>query len=154
MSNINQSEIQDILRKFRVKTQVLCSGLFTEDGFLITVEQAGLNENDDYHESMGAICANIIALAAQGIEIIHSDKNVKQISIKTDENRNEGFEIILEFVTNDVMLSVMFSSSLNLGVVLFELNKMIQKLKKYFSEIENDDALSLIEIEQIEQIEQ
>ena len=151
MSNINQSEIQDILRKFRVKTQVLCSGLFTEDGFLITVEQAGLNENDDYQESMGAICANIIALAAQGIEIIHSDKNVKQISIKTDENRNEGFEIILEFVTNDVMLSVMFSSSLNLGVLLFELNKMIQKLKKYFSEIENDDALSLIEIEQIEQ---
>ena len=148
MSNINQSEIQDILRKFRVKTQVLCSGLFTEDGFLITVEQAGPNENDDCHESMGAICANIIALAAQGIEIIYSDKNVKQISIKTDENGNEGFEIILESVTNDVMLSVMFSSSLNLGVVLFELNKMIQKLKRYFLELDHDETLVLIKAEQ------
>ena len=147
MASINQSEIQEILKKFREKTHVLCSSLFNDDGFLITLEQANTNDCDDFHESIGAICANIIALAAQGIDIVHGEKSVKKISIKADELRNEGFEIIIESITEDVLLSIIFASSLNLGFILLELRTLIQTLKRYFLELDNDEIVELAQAE-------
>ena len=145
MAYLDQTEIQKILKEFRERTNIFCSSLFTSDGFVITIDQAPLKEDEDYYESVCAICSSIVSLASQGISTLRDDVFIKHISIIAgDQTENDGFEIILENVFEDVLLGVMYTSSLNLGVVLFELNNTIQKLIKYFSRVQQDKNLGSV----------
>ena len=147
MAHLDQTEIQKILKEFRERTNIMCSSLFTSDGFVITIEQAPLKEDEDYHDSVCAICSTIVALASQGICTLRDDVNIKNVSIIAgDQTDSDGFEIILENVFEDVLLGVMFMSSLNLGVVLFELNNTIQKLSKYFLRVEQDENIGSVNV--------
>ena len=145
MAYLDQTEIQKILKEFRERTNIMCSSLFTSDGFVITIDQAPFKEDEDYYDSMCAICSSIVSLASQGISTLRDDVNIKHISIKAaDKTEIDGFEIILENISEDILLGVMFMSSLNLGVVLFELNNTIQKLSKYFIGIEQDESMGSV----------
>ncbi len=145
MAYLDQTEIQKILKEFRERTNVMCSSLFTSDGFVITIDQAPPREDEDYFDSLCAICSSIVSLASQGISTLRDDVNIKHISIKAaDKTEIDGFEIILENISEDILLGVTFMSSLNLGVVLFELNNTIQKLSKYFIGIEQDESLGRV----------
>ena len=141
MVNLREKEICEILKQFRERTSILCSTIFTEDGFIVAVEQTQIDEDDDYHQSIGAICASIVSLAENGIELFQSDKGIRQISIQAgDQLDNEGFIIVLESISDDTKLSVIFPTFLNLGVVLFEIKQIARKLSKYFSSLgQNED---------------
>jgi len=141
MVNLREKEIIKIIKEFRERTSILCSIVFTEDGFIIAVEQAQIDEDDDYHQSIGAICASIVSLAENGIELFQSGKEIRQISIQAgDQLDNEGFIIVLESITDDTKLSVIFPTFLNLGVILFEIKQTVQKLSKYISRFgQNED---------------
>jgi len=145
MVNLREKEIIKIIKEFRERTSILCSIVFTEDGFIIAVEQAQIDEDDDYHQSIGAICASIVSLAENGIELFQSGKEIRQISIQAgDQLDNEGFIIVLESITDDTKLSVIFPTFLNLGVILFEIKQTVQKLSKYFSRFgQNEDLESI-----------
>jgi len=142
MVNLREKEIIKIIKEFRERTSILCSTVFTEDGLIIAVEQAQIDEDDDYHQSIGAICASIVSLAENGIELFQPDKEIRQISIQAgDQLDNEGFTIVLESITDDTKLSVVFPTFLNLGVILFEIKQTIQKLYKYFSRLGQNENL-------------
>jgi len=51
MVNLREKEICEILKQFRERTSILCSTIFTEDGFIVAVEQTQIDEDDDYHQS-------------------------------------------------------------------------------------------------------
>ncbi len=145
MAHLDQTEIRKILKEFRERTNITCSSLFTSDGFVITIDQGPLKEDEDYYDSLCAICSSIVSLASQGISTLRDDVNIKHISIKAaDKTEIDGFEIILENISEDILLGVMFMSSLNLGVVLFELNNTIQKLSKYFLRVEQDESIGSV----------
>lgn len=149
MAYLDQTEIRKILKKFRERTNIICSSLFTSDGFVITIEQAPLKEDEDYHDSVCAICSTIVALASQGISTLRDDVSIKNISIIAgDQTESDGFEIILENVFEDVLLGVILMRSLNLGVVLFELNNTIQQLSKYFLRVEQDEKIGMVDASQ------
>ena len=145
MVNLREKEIIRIIKEFRERTSILCSIVFTEDGFIVAVEQAQIDEDDDYHQSIGAICASIVSLAENGIELFQSGKEIKQISIQAgDQLDNEGFIIVLESITDDTKLLVVFPTFLNLGVILFEIKQTVQKLSKYISRFgQNEDLESI-----------
>ena len=143
MASLREREIQSILKSFRERTGILCSTLFTEDGFIITVEEAKNNEDDEFFQSIAAICAGIVSLAENSVEIIREDNFIKQISIQAgDQLDNESFMIHLESVTEDIRLAIMFPLFLNLGVIRFELNQTIQKLSKHFIEFDQGENLN------------
>jgi len=145
MAHLDQTEIRKILKEFRKRTNIMCSSLFTPDGFVITIDQGPLKEDEDYYDSVCAICSSIVSLASQGISTLRDDVNIKHISIIAgDKTEIDGFEIILENISEDILLGVMFTSSLNLGVVLFELNNTIQKLSKYFLRVEQDESIGSV----------
>jgi len=142
MVNLREKEIIQIIKEFRKRTSILCSTVFTEDGFIVAVEQAQIDEDDDYHQSIGAICASIVSLAENGIELFQPGKEIRQISIQAgDQLDDEGFTIVLESITDDTKLSVVFPTFLNLGVILFEIKQTVQKLSKYFSRFGQNEAL-------------
>ncbi len=143
MASLREREIQDILKSFRERTGIICSTLFTEDGFIIAIEEAKSNVDEDFFQSIAAICAGIVALAENSVEIIRKDNFIKQISIQAgDQIENESFTIHLESVTEDIRLAIMFPLFLNLGVIHFELNQTIQKLSKHFIEFDQDEKLN------------
>jgi len=143
MASLREREIQNILQSFRERTGIICSTLFTEDGFIITIEEAKNKEDDEFFQSIAAICAGIIALAENSVEIIREDNFIKQISIQAgDQLDNESFMIHLETVTEDIKLAIMFPLFLNLGVIQFELNQTIQKLSKHFMEFDQGENLN------------
>ncbi|MFX1443987.1 MAG: roadblock/LC7 domain-containing protein [Promethearchaeota archaeon] len=139
MANLRERDIIEILKNFREKTNVLNSTIFSEDGLIIALDQAHLNEDEDQHISFGAICAGIIALAENGLETIKDDNDIKCISIQAgDHLDNEGFIIILQSITQIIKLSVIFPAFLNLGIINFELKQTVQKLSKYFLSVEQN----------------
>ncbi len=143
MASLREREIQNILKSFRERTGIISSTLFTEDGFIITIEEAKKNEDNDFFQSIAAICAGIVALAENSVEIIREDNFIKQISIQAgDQLDNESFMIHLESVTEDIRLAIMFPLFLNLGVIHFELNQTIQKLSKHFAELDHGENLN------------
>ena len=143
MASLREIEIQDILKSFRERTGIICSTLFTEDGFIIAIEEAKINEDDDFFQSIAAICAGIIALAENSVEIIKEGNFIKEISIQAgDQLDNESFMIRLESVTEDIRLAIMFPLFLNLGVIQFELNQTIRKLSKHFIEFDQGENLN------------
>ena len=143
MASLREREIQVILKSFRERTGIICSTLFTEDGFIITIEEAKKNEDEDYFQSIAAICAGIVALAENSVEIIREDNFIKEITIQAgDQLDNESFMIHLESVTEDIRLAIMFPLFLNLGVIRFELNQAIQKLSQYFIEFDQGENLN------------
>ena len=143
MVSLREREIQSILKSFRERTGIIYSTLFTEDGFIITIEEAKNNEDDEFFQSLAAICAGIVALAENSIEIIKEDNFIKHISIQAgDQLDNESFMIHLESVTEDIKLAIMFPIFLNLGVIRFELNQTIQKLSTHFTELDQSENLN------------
>ena len=148
MASLRESEIQNILKSFRERTGIICSCLFNEDGFIIAIEKANVNKDDEYFQSMAAICAGIVALAENSVEIIREDNFIKQISIQAgDQLDNESFMIHLESVTEDIRLAIMFPLFLNLGMIQFELNQTIQELSKHlieFDQVENLNGISTL----------
>ncbi len=128
-----EDEIRKILKEFRERTNISCSNVFTEDGFLIAVEQAPSDMGEDGHQAIGALCATIDSLAQNGVEILKGTGKINQFTIQAGDQLDEdGFLIILDHVSKDIILSIIFPSFLNLGVILFELNQTVHKLKKYF----------------------
>ena len=143
MDNLNEREIQNILKSFRERTSIICSTLFTEDGFIITLEKEKIEGDDDHYQSVCAINAGIVALAENSVKIIREDNFIKQITIQAgDPLDNESFMIHLESVTKNVRLGIMFPLFLNLGVIHFELKQTIQQLSKYFIEFDQNENLS------------
>jgi predicted regulator of Ras-like GTPase activity (Roadblock/LC7/MglB family) len=140
MANLREKKIQEILSGLRKRTNIHYSNLFTEDGFIVAIDQANQVEDEDYHRSISAICATILALAENGTELVKEGCRIKEISIQAgDQLDTEGFTIILESISNDIKLSVIFTSFLNLGLILFELNQTIHKLLNYLAFYQYDE---------------
>ncbi|MFX1366547.1 MAG: roadblock/LC7 domain-containing protein [Promethearchaeota archaeon] len=134
MDNLQEYKIREILSNFRKRTNILYSNLFTEDGFVVTIDQAYKVEDEDFHRAISAICSSIMVLAETGVELVKENCTIKEISIQAGNQLDpEGFTIILESINKDIKLSIMFTTFLNLGLILFELNQTIEKLKKNFS---------------------
>ncbi|MFX0177852.1 MAG: roadblock/LC7 domain-containing protein [Candidatus Hodarchaeota archaeon] len=142
MVNLREEVINNVLKEFRERTGITSTSLFTEDGFLIAVEGANSNKDEDFFQSIAAICAGVISLAENGVEIKKDRNFIRKIIIQAgNQLDNDGFMIILETVTNDILISVLFPIYLNLGVVLFELNHVNYKLSEYFSILEQNENL-------------
>lgn len=136
LSSIPSSEtkFRSILKSFRERTGINYTSLFNEDGLIIVVDQASVNDDDDFDQSLGAISASIIAFAQNGITMLNNQHDVKSLIIQAGyEIDSESFTIIIESVGQEVSLMSIFPSSLNISLILFELKNTTQKLLGIFN---------------------
>lgn len=143
MINERKNTIINILKPFKDRTDVFYSNIFTYDGFLIAVENSNFNVNDDNHQYIAAIGSGIVSLAENGVDILRTNNSIKQIIIQAgNQLDDDGFNMLLHAINKDILICVLFPVSANIGVILFELNSTIKKLKIYF--LNND----LIEVKE------
>jgi predicted regulator of Ras-like GTPase activity (Roadblock/LC7/MglB family) len=100
---------------------------------IIVVDQASLNYDAEFDQSLGAISASILAFAQNGISMLNDLQDVKSLIIQAGyEIDNESFTIIIESIGQDIILMSIFPSSLKTSLILFELKHINQKLLKIF----------------------
>ena len=127
---INEIKIKEILKGFRERTKVTCAILYSQEGTIISVEADKTREEKNMTSLIGVICSNIIALANHDIFKMKEENRLKQISIQAGEHLDfvDGFKVVLELVRENLFLLVIIPTSLNLGVVFFEINNTIRKI--------------------------
>lgn len=131
-SKIEIEKITEILRGFRERTKIICSLLYTHDGTIISVESGKSHDDINNNRLIGIVYSNIIALAEHNIFKIEEGNKLKQISIQAGEQMDsiDGIKVVLESVRDNLFLLVMMPTSLNLGVIFFELNNTIRRINK------------------------
>ena len=132
MSEI-KNELISHLNEFIINTKVSKAQLITEDGLVIA---SNTNKEGDVDEetssNFAAISASILSMAERGIEIINTNKILEQIKIDAglDENNDADFSILITRITKNVLLQVIYPKTVNIGLIAFETNKIVNIIKK------------------------
>ncbi len=130
------SEIRDelivLLDEVIKNTGVSSSSLITEDGLVIASNSELKDIDEEIYSNFAAISASILSMAERGIEIINSNKILEQIKIDAgmDDNRDADFTILITRVISNVLLQVIFPKRINIGLIQFETNKVINEIRK------------------------
>ncbi|MFW9972514.1 MAG: roadblock/LC7 domain-containing protein [Candidatus Odinarchaeota archaeon] len=127
MSEIKDKLVQ-LLNDFVSNTNVSDSSLITEDGLVIVLNN---NQDEDISSNFAATSASILSMAERGIEIINKNKILEQITIDAGLNHNfeNDFTILITRIFSNVLLQIIFPKRINIGLIDFETNKIIKKIK-------------------------
>ncbi|MFX1345336.1 MAG: roadblock/LC7 domain-containing protein [Promethearchaeota archaeon] len=141
MSEI-KDKLENLLNDFITNTNIFDSSLITEDGLVIVLNSNPDNEDEDVSYNFAAISASILSMAERGIEIINNNKLLEQITIDTgiDHNFDNDITILITRIFSNVLLQIIFPKRINIGLIHFEINKIIKKIK---SVIETDVSREL-----------
>ena len=126
------TKITEILKGFRERTKVACVILYTQDGSILSIEADNSLRERNSKRLIGIIYSNIMTLIKQCIIQRKENYNLKQVSIQAGENLDllNGFKIVLDTVRENLFLLVIIPTSLNLGVIFFELNNTLRRINK------------------------
>ena len=141
MSEITE-HLVSLLDKLVFNSGITSSTLITEDGLIIATNSAQNLEDELTHTDFAAISASILSMAERGIEIINKNKILEQIKIDAglDKNNEADFTILVSRIYSNVLLQVIFPKKVNIGLIHFEINKIINEMK---SIIKNDTKREL-----------
>lgn len=134
------SEIRDklvkLLDNFILNTKVTSSTLITEDGLIIATNSEQNDEDEEININFAAISASILSMAERGIEIINANKLLEQIKIDAgfDKSLEADFTILITRVFSNVLIQVIFPKRINIGLIQFETNKVINEINNNLKE--------------------
>jgi len=129
------SQIRDnlatILENLITNTGIISSSLITEDGLVIATNSEQSEQDEEININFAAISASILSMAERGIEIINTNKILEQIKIDAglDENVDADFTILITRVISNILIQVIFPKSVNIGLIQFEINKMVKEIR-------------------------
>jgi len=129
------SEIRDnlatILDNLITNTGIISSSLITEDGLVIATNSEQDEQDEEININFAAISASILSMAERGIEIINANKILEQIKIDAglDGKIDADFTILITRVISNILIQVIFPKSVNIGLIHFEINKMINVIR-------------------------
>ena len=137
-----EKTLQEYLNELKVNSGISSATLITEDGLMIASDEASDTLDRMTHlAEIGAISAGIISMSERAIELI-TDKNLDQITLKGGKDGDEtSVTIILSSIYENIILLVLFPSGLNLGLILYEIEEISKKIKKFM--IESDGEIIL-----------
>ena len=130
-----RDELVYILDDLSKEIPILSSSLITEDGIVITTNSIDESKEDIYTD-FAAISASMLSMAERGIEIINNNKILEQIKIDAglEDNRDADFTILITRVYSNVLLQIIFSKTTNLGLIQYEISKVIKKIRVIIKE--------------------
>lgn len=142
------SELKDnlikILDDLIVNTGVTSSSLITEDGLVMAINSQQNEGDEEVNANFAAISASILSMAERGIEIVNENKMLEQIKIDAGLNQNldEDFTILISRIYSNVLLQVIFPKMTNVGLIHFEINKAISKIKNLVKQDISEDLFN------------
>ena len=140
--HISTDRLYSILKDLKTRSGIWNSILVTEDGLVIASDDlkqiAGNLETLNYYENIGAITAGALSMAEQAIQLIDQHKELQQQIIHAGTSSHIGspdsFSIVLTLMQTNIILLVIYPSVLNLGMILYEIEKTKEHINEYMRE--------------------
>lgn len=126
-----KDNLTQILDDLVINTGVNSASLITEDGLVIASDSKLEDQDEEINSNFAAISASILSIAERGIEIVNANKILEQIVIDAGLNTHmeADFTILITRIFSNVLLLVIFPKRINIGLIHFETNKIIKKIK-------------------------
>jgi predicted regulator of Ras-like GTPase activity (Roadblock/LC7/MglB family) len=130
------SEAQQMLKnKLDELTQVKGikhSNLITLDGLLLASDRFQNGKAKNQNQQLAALSANILAMATKNIKIIDQKYSLKGIKIEAKFSPDQSLDltILITKIDTNVLLMTVYASEINQGLVMYEIEDAISKIRK------------------------
>ncbi|MHA1372354.1 MAG: roadblock/LC7 domain-containing protein [Promethearchaeota archaeon] len=141
-----EKSLQKLLNRLKSNTNITNALLITEDGLLIAADEDSDNLDFEYKDNfikIGAISAGIISMSERVLEII-TEKKLGQILLNSgDNNKADGITMILTLLYENIILLVLFPSKINIGLVLYEIERLKEEITQFMIKNSENTILNL-----------
>jgi len=138
----SEKTLQKFLNELKTNSGITTALLVTEDGLLIAVDE--LNNNSEKMScimEIGAVSAGILSMAEKIIELV-TDQSLSQIVIKAGrDDVDPSVTCIITLVYKNVILLIFLPSTLNIGLVFYEIENTKQKISQFLQEKDDNFIL-------------
>ncbi|MFW9803932.1 MAG: roadblock/LC7 domain-containing protein [Candidatus Thorarchaeota archaeon] len=122
-------QIRNLLTEFEMKVPVWGLTVFTVDGYILAhrLFYEGMPENIEM--AVSSMSAGLITISEDFIRLVNDSSLFRQVLVDAeDKNSAVDFSILLKHIAENVMLTVIFPSSIQLGLVTFEIENLSQAI--------------------------
>lgn len=123
------SQIRDLLTQFEMKVPVWGLTVFTVDGYILAhrLFYDGMSENIEMVVS--SMSAGLITISEDFIRLVDSQKTFGQVLVDAEDPQSHlSFSILLKHISENVMLTCIFPTTVQLGLVAFEIENLSQEI--------------------------
>ena len=127
-------EIRKALNDFEQRVPVWGLTVFTVDGYILAHRLFYEAMPENLEMAVSSMSAGLITISEDFIRLVDATKNFRQVLVDAENGTDtETFSILLIHVAENVMLACIFPTSVQLGLVTFEL----ENLRNAINEIVN-----------------
>lgn len=127
-------EIRTALNEFEQRVPVWGLTVFTVDGYILAHRLFYEEMPENLELAVSSMSAGLITISEDFIRLVDATKKFRQVLIDAESDHDSmTFSILLSNVAENVMLACIFPTSVQLGLVTFEL----ENLRSTISEIVN-----------------
>ncbi|MFW9804222.1 MAG: roadblock/LC7 domain-containing protein [Candidatus Thorarchaeota archaeon] len=122
-------QIRNLLTEFEMKVPVWGLTVFTVDGYILAhrLFYEGMPENIEM--AVSSMSAGLITISEDFIRLVSNSSLFRQVLVDAeDKNSAVSFSILLKHIAENVMLTVIFPNSVQLGLVAFEIENLTQAI--------------------------
>ncbi|MBD3405645.1 MAG: hypothetical protein GF411_05885 [Candidatus Lokiarchaeota archaeon] len=131
------AKIENLLAGFEERVPVWGITVFTVDGYIIAHRLFYNKMPPDIEMAVSSLSASLITIAENFIGFIDPEKVFRQITFDAmDDAGGIAFTILLKQVADNVLLTCIFPSSVQLGLVVFELETLSDSIVETVNEWE------------------
>ncbi len=124
-------QIRRLLTEFETRIPVWGFTVFTVDGYILAYKLFYDGMPEAIESAVSSMSAGLITIAQDFIIMIDPNVTFKQLQVDAETTEGElAFSILLQQVAENVLLACIFPSSVQLGLVTFELENLKVKIQE------------------------
>ncbi len=121
--------IGNMLLEFELRVPVWGLTVSTLDGYIIAHRVFYHKMQAEIETVISSMSASLIAISEDFIRFVHASKTFKQVVIDAeDQNKTLSFSVLLKHLTHNVLLTCIFPSTTELGLLLYEVGDLAKKI--------------------------
>ncbi len=125
-----EEAIELLLGELEFKLPLWGVTIFTIDGYVLAHKLFYGSMPPEIEMTISSMSASLISIAEDFIQFVNTEGNFQQFIVDAnDKNDKLKFSILLRPIAENVLLTCIFPASLQLGLVLFEIDSLSQQVR-------------------------
>ncbi len=126
-----EESLELLLRELEFKVPVWGVTIFTVDGYVLAHKLFYVGMPPEIEMTISSMSASLISIAEDFIQFVDTEGIFQQVIVDAnDNNDNLKFTILLRPIAENVLLTCIFPSSLQLGLVLYEIDTLSHQVQE------------------------
>ena len=129
-----EESLELLLGEIEFKLPVWGITIFTIDGYVLAHRLFHAGMPSEIEMTTSSMSASLISIAENFIQFVDPNGIFRQILIDADNEKGSmKFSILLSHIAENVLLTCIFPPSVQLGLVLYEINTLTQQVQEQLS---------------------